>query len=52
MSGHHRRENNGEIPKRDHQDFEMDDLWRQLQQLQECLEFYKNEGQESILPCP
>ena len=34
MAGHHRRGNNGEIPERDHQDFEMDDSRRQLQQLQ------------------
>ena len=45
MAGHHRHGNNGEIPQRDHRDFEMDDLRRKLQQLQECLEFYENEGQ-------
>ena len=31
MVGHHQHGNNGEMPERDHQDFEMDDLRRQLQ---------------------
>ena len=45
MAGHHQHGNNVEKPKRDHQDFEMEDLWRKFQQLQEHLEFYKNQGQ-------
>ena len=45
MAGHHQHGNNVKIPEKDHQDFETDDLRRQLQQLQERLEFYENEGQ-------
>ena len=30
MAGHHRHGNNVEKPKRDHQDFEMEDLWRKF----------------------
>ena len=44
MAGHHQHGNNVKIPEKDHQDFETDDLRRQLQQLQERLEFYENEG--------
>ena len=45
MARHHRHGNNIEIPEKVHQDFEIDDLRRQLQQLQKRLQFYKNEGQ-------
>ena len=50
MVGHHQHGNNVEIYERYHQDFEIDVLKRQLQQLQEHLEFYENQGKVLDIP--
>ena len=44
MAGHHHQGYNMEDHERDHPNFEMDELRRQLQELQRRLEQYENQG--------